>query len=47
MFNECDKIYTKLESVTKEYFYNYLSSNNMLHKYIWLSDDVEIFYFYQ
>ena len=34
MFNECDKIYTKLESVTKEYFYNYLSNNNMLHKYI-------------
>ena len=34
MFNECEKIYTKLESVTKEYFYNYLSSNNMLHKYI-------------
>ena len=36
MFNECEKIYTKLESVTKEYFYNYLSSNNMLHKYIYV-----------
>ena len=34
MFNECEKIYTKLESVDKQYFYNYLSYNNMLHKYI-------------
>ncbi|MDD6942327.1 MAG: hypothetical protein SOV80_01730 [Bacilli bacterium] len=34
MFNEFEKLYTKLESVTKEYVYSYLSQNNLLHKYI-------------
>ena len=42
MFNEFEKLYnssaivgyTKLESVTKEYLYSYLSINNLLHKYI-------------
>ena len=34
MFNEFEKLFTKLESVTKEYLYSYLSINNLLHKYI-------------
>ena len=34
MFNEFEKLYTKLESVTKEYVYSYLSQNKLLHKYI-------------
>ena len=34
MFNEFETLYTKLESVTKEYVYSYLSQNNLLHKYI-------------
>ena len=34
MFNEFEKLYTKLELTESEYVYSYLSQNNLLHKYI-------------
>ena len=34
MFNEFEKLYTKLELTVSDYVYSYLSQNNLLHKYI-------------
>lgn len=34
MFNECEKIYTRLENISKQSLYKYISDNNLLNKYI-------------